>query len=114
MREGRVRHSMTPLIDSVRTRGVPALLAVALAGGLLLNAQILEVRSGSWEPTGSMSVARSGAASVVLLDGRVLITGGSRPAGPLASTEVFNALGESVIGKGRCAWAISSFADSIP
>src|SRR5437870_1987150 len=39
---------------------------------------------------GSMTSARASACSVALADGRVLITGGDGPAGPLTSTEFYD------------------------
>jgi hypothetical protein len=54
-----------------------------------LTASVPNVPAGTWQSWGNMSVARQGAASVRLLDGRVLIIGGSDANGPLASVEVF-------------------------
>ena len=54
-----------------------------------LTASVPNVTSGTWQNWGNMNVARQGAATVRLLDGRVLILGGSDSNGPLASVEVF-------------------------
>src|SRR5689334_12086914 len=54
-----------------------------------LTASVPNVPSGTWQAWGDMSVARQGAATVRLQDGRVLIVGGSDANGPLASVEIF-------------------------
>jgi hypothetical protein len=45
--------------------------------GLFPNSAAAQVSSGTWSATASMASARSGASSVLLQDGRVLITGGT-------------------------------------
>ncbi len=49
-----------------------------------------QVSSGTWKAAASMSEARTGAASVLLPDGRVLVTGGMGESSLLASTELYN------------------------
>ena len=47
--------------------------------------------SNSWSPAGQMTQARTGAAAVLLTDGRVLITGGADSSGaPQATAEVYD------------------------
>jgi hypothetical protein len=73
-----------------------SLSAVAvLCIGLVLHATgSLHVEAGTWAPTPAMNSARSGAASVLMPDGRILVTGGSDANGnALASAEFFNADG---------------------
>jgi hypothetical protein len=54
-----------------------------------LTASVPNVPSGTWQAWGNLSVARRGAATVRLQDGRVLIIGGSDANGPLSSVEIF-------------------------
>src|SRR2546427_271181 len=50
--------------------------------------------NGTWVPAGTMAAARSGAATALLTDGRVLVTGGSDAAGAtLSAAEFFNSDG---------------------
>ena len=60
---------------------------------LLLQADTPHVSSGTWVPAGNMTEARTGASAVLLLDGRILITGGQGADGPLASAELVNSDG---------------------
>src|SRR5262245_5687737 len=65
---------------------IAILLLIAVAG----VATIPTVPTGTWQPMGSMAVARSGAAAVLLQDQRVLITGGKNSGGAVNSAELFN------------------------
>src|SRR5258708_6449195 len=64
-----------------------ALLFVAL---LTLRGSVLTVPSGTWQPTGNLSVARAGASAAQLQNGSILITGGESGSGPLATADIFN------------------------
>ena len=66
---------------------------ILAAAGLLVSASPLQVPSGTWIATGAMNSARSGAAAVLLQDGRILITGGSGASGPANSAELFGSNG---------------------
>jgi N-acetylneuraminic acid mutarotase len=56
-----------------------------------LNAAISPTLSGSWVPAESLNFPRSGAAAVVLSDGRVLIAGGADANGlPQSTTNLLN------------------------
>src|SRR5258708_452593 len=46
--------------------------------------------SPGWHPTGSMSVARQLATATLLLDGRVLVVGGSDGTNTYASAEIYD------------------------
>ena len=71
-----------------------ALIAVLiLTAGIFVKGTITQPSIGGWLPAGSMTAARSGAASALLQDGRILITGGDNGAGPVASAEVFDTTG---------------------
>jgi hypothetical protein len=56
---------------------------------LLLTASIPNVSTGTWQTWNNMDDVRSGAATVLLQDGRVLITGGTIANGPVASAVLF-------------------------
>src|SRR6266404_5879714 len=76
---------------------VPALIAVLiLTAGIFLKGSITQPSIGNWLAPVSMTAARSGAASALLQDGRILITGGDDGSGPVASAEVFDTTGSFV------------------
>jgi hypothetical protein len=60
----------------------------------LASAELYDPSSETFSPTGSLTTPRTGAACVVLADGRVLIAGGSQeidsPSVNLASAEIYN------------------------
>ncbi len=70
---------------------VSALLVFGFA--FLLRASIPHVPTGTWQAGNPMAVARSGAASVLLSNGNVLITGGDSPTGTLNTAEVMSNAG---------------------
>src|SRR5207245_8762591 len=55
----------------------------------ILTASIPNVPTGAWQTWNPMGDVRSGAAAVLLQDGRVLIIGGSNANGPVASADLF-------------------------
>src|SRR4051794_24525009 len=71
------------------------IVVAALCVGLVLHAAgTLHVDAGTWASAPAMNTARTGAASVLMPDGRILVTGGSDANGnPLASAEFFNSDG---------------------
>ena len=81
-----------------RNRLGTLLSALALIG--TFSSQLIAAGSNTWTTTGNLSEARSGAAAVLLSDGRILLTGGRIPltggtgaSGPAATTEFFNTNG---------------------
>jgi len=67
----------------------PALAIAALSTFLVLLAQGTYIPSGAFNSATPMTVARDGASSAVLLDGRILVTGGKDDSGnPLDSAEI--------------------------
>src|SRR5581483_106919 len=80
-------------------RSVLAAALVVFLCALLVTASIPTVPTGTWKPWNPMGSDRSGAASVLLPDGRVLITGGSDTNGALASVEVFSTAGSFSSGQ---------------
>src|SRR5437667_5847101 len=59
----------------------------------LLRASLPSVATGTWVAAGSMSAARSGARTVALNDGRLLISGGADANGPTATADLFSTTG---------------------
>src|SRR5579863_3775847 len=55
----------------------------------LMTAAIPSVPTGTWQTWNPMGDPRSGAATVLLQDGRLLIAGGNDATGPVASADVF-------------------------
>src|ERR1051326_704216 len=56
----------------------------------ILWASLPTVLTGQWVNSGALTQARSGAAAVLLPDGRVMITGGDVNGNPTSSVEIFN------------------------
>lgn len=75
-------------------RSLAALLAVAavVAAGLhLIGAPAARASSGTWRAASPMGNARSGHTATTLLDGRILVVGGTGPAGvALDSVEIYD------------------------
>src|SRR6266567_1114473 len=72
----------------------PALLAVLiLAAGIFVKGNIPQPSIGNWLSAGSMLSPRSSAASTLLQDGRIFITGGDSGAGPSTDAEFFDTTG---------------------
>src|SRR3989441_2963301 len=59
----------------------------------LLRASLPSVATGTWVAAGNMSAARSGACTVALNDGRLLISGGADANGPTATADLFSTTG---------------------
>jgi len=57
---------------------------------ILATAELFEPKTGQFSNTGSMASSRYEHAATMLLDGRVLITGGSDNSGTLTSAEVYD------------------------
>src|SRR6266516_4547869 len=100
-------HSLTGSLRKARSRqvlergpgrrsalAIVALMAVAFysVGSGLIN----QAPTGTWAPAADMSSARSGASTVLLHDGRLLVAGGDAGNGALASAEIFDTSGNFV------------------
>src|ERR1700722_13697899 len=72
--------------------------AILVATGILFSASLPQVPSGTWIAAAPMNSARSGASTVLLQDGRILVTGGNDANGPTNSTELFGANGSFSLG----------------
>lgn len=80
---------------SARLRTFLAALVV-LAGALITRGSVAPVSTGTWSSAGSLSSARAGAATVLLQDGRLLITGGDSGSGAVASADIFDTSGQVI------------------
>jgi hypothetical protein len=76
------------IVNKVLTTSVLILLCV-----FFLTASVPSVPTGTWQSWNPMGDVRSGAAAVLLQDGRVLISGGSNASGPTASADLFDTNG---------------------
>jgi hypothetical protein len=56
----------------------------------LASAELYDPKTGSFSPTGSMTLTRDGQRATLLSDGRVLIAGGFNRSGYLASAELYD------------------------
>ena len=78
---------------TVRTTAKTALAVIVVvlaAAGLLLRANVPQVPSNTWAATGDMNEPRAGAASTLLYDGQVLVTGGMNDTGVTATAERYS------------------------
>src|SRR5437899_12231948 len=69
------------------------LLSILFGISFLLRASLPSVATGTWGAAGNMSAARSGACTVALNDGRLLISGGADANGPTATADLFSTTG---------------------
>jgi Kelch motif len=65
-------------------------IALLCGGYVILHGSLPPVSINAWLPAGNLTAARAGAASVLLQDGRLLITGGNGASGALATTEILD------------------------
>src|SRR2546427_10270242 len=69
------------------------LLSILFGISFLLRASLPSVATGTWVAAGNMSAARSGACTVALNDGRLLISGGADANGATATADLFSTTG---------------------
>src|SRR5437899_2866044 len=69
------------------------LLSILFGISFLLRASLPSVATGTWVAAGNMSAARSGACTMGLNDGRLLISGGADANGPTATADLFSTTG---------------------
>ncbi|HEX5411297.1 MAG TPA: YDG domain-containing protein [Terriglobia bacterium] len=65
-------------------------IAILCGGFVILHGSLPPVSINAWLPAGNLTAARAGAGSVLLQDGRLLITGGNGASGALATTEILD------------------------
>jgi hypothetical protein len=68
-------------------------LATLVGTALILRSAVPRVENGVWQARGAMPEARSGAASALLADGRMLVIGGMGVDGLLASVDAYGDFG---------------------
>src|SRR6266567_2236039 len=72
------------------------LLSILFGISFLLRASLPSVATGTWVAAGSMSAARSGACTVALNDGRLLVAGGTTSGGGITnSAEIYDPSADS-------------------
>src|SRR5262245_8562348 len=99
-----------------RTFAVPVVIALSLACfGLWAQGAVPDVPTGQWLTGPALAQPRTGAVSVVLDDGRVLVIGGRTSQGPVDTVEVLNADGSIAVAApllepraGHAAFALSN------
>src|SRR5256886_999060 len=69
------------------------LLSILFGISFLLRASLPSVATGTWVAAGNMSAARSGACTVGLNDGRLLVSGGADANGHTATADLFSTTG---------------------
>src|ERR1700746_506301 len=67
-----------------------------LIAGIFVKGSITQPSIGGWLSAGAMTEPRSSAASALLQDGRILITGGDNGSGPRSTAEFFDTTGSFV------------------
>jgi hypothetical protein len=72
----------------IRSLVIVAIFAASTFG--LLRGEAPNVQTGTWASGPAMSAVRSGAASVLMPNGRILVTGGLSDSGAVASTDIFD------------------------
>ena len=89
---GQRRSAMIPETPHMRrtAKYILSILSLVTAIGLCLKGTVIHVPTGTWAPSGSLTEPRTGAAGVLLEDGRILVTGGEGATGPVASAEFFS------------------------
>src|SRR5258707_4911468 len=63
--------------------------SLMFATRLLTQSTLKPPTSGTWAVSGPMTQARAGASAALLVDGRLLVTGGSDGSGPIFPAELF-------------------------
>ena len=81
------------IANGVTIRGQSADLLINDLGegsGALKSAELYDPATGNWTPTGSLITSRSGHTATLLLDGKVLVTGGNHNSSVTATAELYD------------------------
>jgi N-acetylneuraminic acid mutarotase len=89
MNTGRQEHSATLLRDGTVLVAGGARPGGTVTGGVEASAELYDPATGSWTATGSMLEERAIHTATLLLDGTVLVAGGSGLAGQSTSAELY-------------------------
>ena len=93
---------------------IAILLAVVATFHPLVTASIPQVPTGTWAPAGEIAAIPSGAASVALPDGRLVVAGGSASDGALLSgIGIYDAVGDAWAPGGELSQARSGHAATV-
>src|SRR6266705_2360574 len=84
---------MKPRLVMMRAYRFVVLALLVFSFAFLLRASIPQVATGTWQTGNAMAEPRLGAASVLLSDGSVLITGGDGASGPQTTAELMSSGG---------------------
>jgi hypothetical protein len=90
MVDGRIYHRATPLAGGrvLVTGGIDSVID---AGNFRTSVELYDPGTGQWAVTESMAVARNGHTATLLVDGTVLVTGGSDASGSIfAAAELYD------------------------
>lgn len=71
---------------------------ISLLFPILLSAAFPTIATNTWSPAQPLTVARSGAATVMLQDGHLLITGGNNGSSSVAAVDIVDAAGNITAG----------------
>src|SRR5258706_9069791 len=96
----RVAAFLSPSRFSMKSRALRLTLIILAVSGitLLLRASLPTVATGTWVAAGNIAAARSGACTVVLSDGRLLIGGGAAANVPTPTAHLFRPTGSCSAG----------------
>src|SRR5262245_66275751 len=99
---------------TIKTTLLCLAVVTALVGlDRLIRADVPTVSSNEWEQTSDMSHARAGAASTLMYDGRVLVTGGTSADGVTASVERYSPEGGAFLSTPPMAIARANHSSSL-
>ena len=77
---------------------VLATVSLLCGGFIVLHSSLPPASINAWLSAGNLSAPRAGAATVLLQDGRLLVTGGNGASGALATTDIFDTSGNFSAG----------------
>jgi MBG domain (YGX type)/Galactose oxidase, central domain/Kelch motif len=78
--------------------GLLGAVSLLCGGFVVLRGTVPPASINAWLPAGSLSATRASASTVLLPDGRLLVTGGNDASGPLATTDILDTSGNFIPG----------------